>query len=94
MLDLDAIIDNLSRFEVLSQYIPSAIQIGVSLFWIFVTRRSKNGYKTSLIISLFLFLLSIVVLTLNFTFLAKIIGEYAFLFLGIGTAQMLISKDS
>lgn len=93
MLDLDAIIDNLSRLEILSQYIPSIIQIGVVLFWIFVTRRSKNGYKTSLSISLFLLLLAIVVLVLNFTHLAKIIGEYAFLFLGIGILQMLISKD-
>ena len=94
MLDLDAIIDNLFRLEFLSQYIPSVIQIGVSLFWIFVTRRSKNGYKISLSISLFLLLLSMGVLVFTFNSVAVVIGEYAFVFLGIGTVQMLISKDS
>lgn len=94
MLDLDAIIDNLFRLDILSKYIPSAIQIGVLLFWIFVTRRSKNGYKTSFGISLFLLSLSMVVSILTFTSVAGVIGEYAFLFLGAGIIQMLISKDS
>lgn len=90
---LNAIIDNLSRLEVLSRYIPSVIQIGVILFWIFVTRKSKNGYKISFIISLFLLLLSIAPLVLTYTSVAGVIGEYAFLFLGIGIIQILISKD-
>lgn len=93
MLDLDAIIDNLSRLDILSQYIPSAIQIGVILFWIFIIRKSKKGYKISLVISLFLLLSSMVVLALTFTSVAGIIGEYAFLFLGIGIVQMLITKE-
>lgn len=90
---LDIIIDNLYRLESLGQYIPSVIQIGGILFWIFVTRKSKNGYKISLIISLSLLLVSIAVLVFNLTAVAKVIGEYAFLFLGVGTVQMLISKD-
>lgn len=93
MLDLDAVIDDLSRLEVLSQYIPAIIQIAVILFWMFVTRRSKSGYKISLTISLFLLLLSMIVLVLTFASIAGVIGEYAFLFLGAGIIQMLISKD-
>lgn len=90
---LNIIIDNLSRLEVLSRHLSSVIQIGIILLWIFLTRKSKNGYKTSSLISFFLLLLAIVVLALNFTPLAKTIGEYAFLFLGIGIIQMLIAKD-
>lgn len=96
---LNIIIDNLSRLEE-SQYI-AVLQIGLILIWIFVTRKSKNGYKISLTgykisltISLFLLLVSMAVLALTLTSVAKVLSEYAFLFLGIGIIQILVSKDS
>lgn len=92
MLNLGAVIDNLSRLENLSTYIPSVIQLSILLFWVFIIRRSKTPYSSSLALSLFLLLISVVMLLLTFTSVAKTLSEYSFLFLGAGIIQMLFMK--
>jgi len=84
---LDRVIDNLSRLESLTPHIPSIIQIMIFLLWIGIIRKSKIGYKTSLIISLFLLSLSGMALLINLNSLSGTLSEYAFLFLGIGIIQ-------
>lgn len=89
---LDTLIDNLSWLESLRSYIPSVIQAIICLIWIFIIRITGIKYQTSLIISLFLLILSILVLMLNQVSTAGILGEYAFLFLSIGIVQSIFSK--
>lgn len=91
---LNAITDNLSRFEVLNIYIPSFIQLVTLIFWIFILKLSKAKYQVSIGLSLLLFLLFILAQLFMITFLARILAEYIFLFLGIGVFQMFISKES
>lgn len=89
---LDVVIDNLSRGEDLIGYIPLVIQVSILLLWIYIIRRSKVRYETSLIISLFLLFLSIITMLLNQTFIAGVLGEYTFLFMTVGIIQTIFAK--
>lgn len=90
---LDAIFDNLSRFENLSTYIPSLIQLLILIIWIFIIRISKAQYQTSIGLSLFLLLVSLIAQLLTITFLAQTVAEYAFMFLGVGILQLFFMKQ-
>lgn len=91
---LNLLIDNLSRLENLSSYIPSIIQLLIFVLWIFIIRVSKAKYQTSVGWSLFLLLVSIVAQLFTLTFLAQMVAEYSFMFLGIGIIQLTVFSDS
>lgn len=90
---LDAIFDNLSRLEDLSGHIPSIIQFFILILWIFIIRISKARYQTSIGLSLFLLIISLVAQLLTITFLARTIAEYSFMFLGVGILQIVFMKQ-
>ncbi len=90
---LNTIIDNLSRLEDLNIYIPSLIQLGVLIFWIFIIRISKASYRTSVGLSLFMLFLSLLFKLITIAFLAQTLAEYAFMFLGVGIIQIVFSKE-
>lgn len=87
------IIDNLSRLADLSIYLPAVIQVSVFILWIYIIRKSKTPYKRSLGLSFFLLLISVLALVLTMTSAAKVIGEYAFMFLGVGIIQIFLTKQ-
>lgn len=90
---LDIIIDNLSRIEILSKFVPTIIQIIIVSLWILTTRKTKAPYRNSLALALFLLSVSIISLVLTLTTLARITGEYAFIFLGVGILQIVFTKN-
>lgn len=89
----NTVIDNLSRLENLSIYIPSVIQLFILILWIFIIRISKASYKTSVGLSLFVLVISLLFQLITITFLAQILAEYSFMFLGVGILQMFFSKE-
>ncbi len=91
---LNAVIDNLSRLENLSDNIPSVVQLIILLLWVYIIRRSKVRYQTSIGWSLFLLLLSIIAQVLTLKFIAQTLAEYAFIFLGVGILQLITVSDS
>lgn len=90
---LELISDNLSRLEEFSYLIPSVVAIVVIFIWLFIAKISNATYKTSLVISILFILLSIPTLLLNFEYVAGIMGEYAFIFMSIGTLQAIFGKN-
>lgn len=87
------IIDNLSRLEILTGYIPSLIQLVVLIAWIILVRVSKVKYRASLNLSLFLLGIAMLTQLINNSLLSKTISEYSFIFLTVGIVQMFFAKE-
>ncbi len=90
---IDTVIDNLSRLEDFSRYIPSIIQLFIFILWIFIIRVSKAKYQTSLNLSIFLLMISVLAYLFNIIFLARTSAEYAFMLLGVGIIQIVFTKN-
>ena len=91
---LNKVIDNLYQLEGLNNFMPSVIQIVVVLSWIFIIMRSKFSYKSSLSVALFLLFFSIPAYIINLIPVATVLGQYSFLFLSIGTVQIILTKET
>lgn len=90
---LDILIDNLSRLENLSSYVPYIIQLIFFVLWIFIIRASKAKYQASIKWSLLILLVSIIAQLFTLITLAKTLAEYSFMILGVGIAQIVLTKN-
>lgn len=73
------------------QAIPALIQLIFTIGLIFFIRAFKMKYQTLLTMSLTLIFLSIFTMIFTLNSLANVIGEYAFIFLGIGIIKLIFS---
>ncbi len=91
---IDRLITTILTIDNLSSHVNNIIQVLIVLIWLYIFRKSKTGYKSSLFISLFFLLLSILMLVLTLTTAAAFTAEYAFVFLGVGILQLITLSDS
>lgn len=90
---IDRLIANILADNNLGNHINNIIQVLIVLIWIYITRKSKAGYKRSISISLLLLVLSILMLLFTLTPTAAFIAEYSFIFLSIGILQIIFTKQ-
>ena len=91
---INRLLDTIFSLENLGSYVNNIIQVLIALIWIYITRKSKSGHKSSLFITLFLLALSVLMLVLTLTTAAAFLAEYAFIFLGVGILQLTVHSDS
>lgn len=93
MIMISRLIDNILALDNLNKYAATIVQVLVVFIWFFITGKLKNSYRAALVISLTLISFSVIAYMVTFTEIAGIIGEYAFLFLGIGIIQSFFAKE-
>lgn len=89
---LNILIDNLSRLEDFAFLIPSLVQLSAVTLWIIIIKTLHFRYHSSIILSLILLSAAAVLSMLSLFQLAGGVGEYAFIFLIVGTVQMIFSN--
>ena len=91
---LNAIINNLTRLQYLDFHVPLLIQTAVVVLWVYIlVLKLKLGYQLAIYLSLLLLMGAFICTLLQLTSWAGLMGEYAFLFLGVGAVQMFLTTE-